>query len=59
MAGANDMAASVSPLEFVEDSSVRAVESMKKEDTNLRPSSIARSTGICHFFLKRVRKCVQ
>jgi hypothetical protein len=47
----SDIAPSVPPLEFVENSSVRAVESKKKEDTNALRSCIARPTGICNFIL--------
>jgi hypothetical protein len=47
----SDIAAPVLPLQFVENSSVRAVESVKKKDTNQLRSCIARSTGICIFIL--------
>jgi hypothetical protein len=48
----SDIASPLPPLEFVENSSVRDVESVKKEDTNQLRSCIARSTGICISILR-------
>jgi hypothetical protein len=47
----SDTAAPLPPLEFVENFSVTAVESMKKEDTDQLRLCIALSTGICNFIL--------